>query len=553
MLVRLLKGRGMIVPAALLTFMSSSLGLPVVARAQPAGQKATVLMVPIQRGPGVPELVQAKSQEMLAALLGIEPGIRLNVMAVEADAAVDAPVEASPAPSPSQAASASSEPTGPHPDLVKADKTAATGIAHARAGRHERALTTLMTARGQYEKRMAELETFESYVDVLAWIAASFVNGGFSEESGPAIQQLLAVAPNFVADGAVFGARAAAAIEAGKGRIRPAGTLTIAADPATADIYLDGRLVGRGTAEVTDLARGQHFIRVAGASLLPAARKINFQKTASTKLAAKARPGTAVAAAPGPAATPAVARTLDWYARNGEFHRPEFLTLARDEARRNLADFVLFGYVGRADSSYHLGLFLFDARAGRVAAMDPALIDNELANLQVTLLEQESKVARAVAEFPADRPVVAKPDIYVRTAARPAPPPRPVVVPAPAPAPAPTATPVAQPAPASAPAPAPAPAPQPVVAQAAPAYEPYEQPVVLPAREAAPSGGFDELPDDFPMEILDTPAPSKPIYKQWWLWTVVGAVVVGGATAAGVLLSKDSDGPANLKGQANWR
>lgn len=537
MLVRLLKGRGAIVPAALLTFVSSSLGLPVVAGAQSAGQKSTVLMVPIQRGPGVPEMVQAKSQEMLAALLGIEPGIRLNLLAVEPEAASEAPVEvASPAP---QAAPTSAEPTGPHPELVKADKTAATGIEHARAGRHERALTTLMTAKGLYEKRMAELDDFESYVDVLAWIAASFVNGGFSEESGPAIQQLLAVAPGFAADGAVFGARAASAIEGGKARIRPAGTLTIAADPATADIYLNGRLIGRGTAEVTDLPRGQHFIRVAGASLVPAARKINFQKTASTKLAAKPRGGAAVAAAPVSTSAAPVARTLDWYARNGEFHRPEFLTLARDEARRNLADFVLLGYVGRADSTYHLGLFLFDARVGRVVAMDPAMIDNELANLQVTLLEQESKVARAVAEFPADRPVVAKPDIYARTAARPAPPPKPVA----APAPAPVATPVAQP----------APAPQPVVAQAAPAYVPYEQPVVLPLREAAPSGGFDELPDDFPMEMLDTPTRSKPIYKQWWLWTVVGVVVVGGATAAGVLLSKDSDGPANLKGQAKWR
>jgi len=51
-----------------------------------------------------------------------------------------------------------------------------------------------------------------------------------------------------------------------------------------------------------------------------------------------------------------------------------------------------------------------------------------------------------------------------------------------------------------------------------------------------------------PAVPLETPAsaPRKertsevtPFYQTWWFWTIVGAVVVGGATTAGVLLSKD--------------
>lgn len=54
------------------------------------------------------------------------------------------------------------------------------------------------------------------------------------------------------------------------------------------------------------------------------------------------------------------------------------------------------------------------------------------------------------------------------------------------------------------------------------------------------------------METL-APAPAKkPVYKQWWLWTVVGLVVAGGATAAGVLLGRGSSQNDNLGGQARW-
>ncbi|MBN1771156.1 MAG: hypothetical protein JXB32_07850 [Deltaproteobacteria bacterium] len=38
-----------------------------------------------------------------------------------------------------------------------------------------------------------------------------------------------------------------------------------------------------------------------------------------------------------------------------------------------------------------------------------------------------------------------------------------------------------------------------------------------------------------------------PVWKSWWLWTIVGAVVVGGAVTAGVLLWPD-DGPVYSEG-----
>jgi tetratricopeptide (TPR) repeat protein len=89
----------------------------------------------------------------------------------------------------------------------------------------------------------------------------------------------------------------------------------------------------------------------------------------------------------------------------------------------------------------------------------------------------------------------------------------PAVTPAPpAPEPAPPAAAATEPPPAVAVAPPPLPAPP--VAAVAPAAEP-------------------------PAALITTPgepeAPSRPVYKRWWFWTGIGAVVAGGAVTAFLL------------------
>jgi tetratricopeptide (TPR) repeat protein len=61
--------------------------------------------------------------------------------------------------------------------------------------------------------------------------------------------------------------------------------------------------------------------------------------------------------------------------------------------------------------------------------------------------------------------------------------------------------------------PKPAETPPPITLESSPSPEPAAQPAV-----SSPA----------PLEAT-APAPRKPVYKRWWLWTVVGVVVVGGA------------------------
>ncbi len=76
----------------------------------------------------------------------------------------------------------------------------------------------------------------------------------------------------------------------------------------------------------------------------------------------------------------------------------------------------------------------------------------------------------------------------------------------------------------------PAPAAQPSVAPAAAAP---------PTATVPPSAAVAATPDPLGISQSAPPEPqeSPPVYKRWWFWTGIGAVVAGGAVT-GVLLSK---------------
>lgn len=62
--------------------------------------------------------------------------------------------------------------------------------------------------------------------------------------------------------------------------------------------------------------------------------------------------------------------------------------------------------------------------------------------------------------------------------------------------------------------------------------DPKPEPVVAPAPVAAPP--TPAVATTEPVAAVDHAVKPKPIYKKWWLWTIVGVVVVGGAVGAGV-------------------
>ncbi len=78
------------------------------------------------------------------------------------------------------------------------------------------------------------------------------------------------------------------------------------------------------------------------------------------------------------------------------------------------------------------------------------------------------------------------------------------------------------------------PSPAPVVPVAPP---PVVAPTLSAAAPPAPTSGAESL--SITQAAPPEPEPSPPVYKRWWFWTGVGAVVAGGVVT-GVLLTRKS-------------
>ena len=68
----------------------------------------------------------------------------------------------------------------------------------------------------------------------------------------------------------------------------------------------------------------------------------------------------------------------------------------------------------------------------------------------------------------------------------------------------------------------------------------------LSGHRAEPEGATpDETPEGLgtaePDPDGESARPGRSVLRQWWFWTIIGAVVVGGVVTAGVLATEDND------------
>lgn len=493
MLVRMKRVNGAMSALVLVAFTASLAVGPMPAAAQDTAatggqaERYVVLFVPIQRSDHVSEGVPGRVEEYLRALVEIDPKIDLLMHAEEAAPEPEvAPAEVAP------------EPIRENPRLERARKLADSGRTSVEKKRYESGLGRLMRAEKLYGRNLADLEDFDRYIDTRLWLAVGFVNGGYYEEGRSALRKLLVMRPELSLDGKAFSKRFMKNLASSKGRIKTGGDLTVSMDLEAASVYVDGRLVGNGPQTVSGLPKGLHYVRVVAEGLPPKGRFVNTKsagRTASVFL--KVTPKAAARPKPVPVEAKKGVKPLSEYARTGEF-KGTFESDVRLALSKSQAQYAVLAYLARSDSAFHLGLFLFDGKTGKLADIEPAVIDTDLSNLQIALLDLESRLAKALSSFPVERLVTIRPAIYA-------------LAPSAYPEPAPVAV---------------APVAEPVPVATAPAPEPEPVPVA--------SGGFDDIPEDFPMDEWPSESPSKPIYKEWWLWTVVGAVVIGGAAVIGV-------------------
>ena len=226
-------------------------------------------------------------------------------------------------------------------------------------------------------------------------------------------------------------------------------------------------------------------------------------------------------------------------------------------------DFLVMGFIVRDGDKFKLATFMYSAARKQVAQVAVTQFSRSLTGLQAKLVNVEQMVANAVTNFPLRHIVRRRPDIYSPPSERRPPPvtPRPTPRTAPIPPPrSPDSTTSSKT------------SPPPIYRRQpdfrgppekipGPIYKPTdEKPATQPVRvkplprplvrENAP---FVTLDRDMSGLELNESFDSEPLYKKWWLWTAVGAVVVGGVVTA-ILLSTDPDAgaPAGWSVKARW-
>lgn len=483
-------GRAIALPVTLAFVVAM---IPHLAEAQaPKQDKKRILFVPLQRSEHVPENAAPRIEEYLRALIEIDPVLALVPYVEEAPPAQEqlGPPEAKPAEA------------RENPNIEKARALMESGRAQIQKKRYEAGLLQLVKAEKLFRDAIVYLENFDEYVDTILWTAAGFILGGFREEAGPALRSLVTMRPDIILPASEFDQKVIQAVEAAKARVAEGGLLRISVEGAEANVFVDGRLVGQGSQVVGGLKQGRHFVRVVAPGFPPQGKFVTLGARESSVVFAFGEKKRKEVAAP------RVATPLTHYARTGDFSGA-FAQDALETARKSNSHFVVLGYVARSDAGFHVGLFLFDVATSSLAAIEPAVVDNDFANLQLSLLELESRLSQAVQSFPQDQVVRGKPAIYAiapKTRAAPS---------------------VAE-----APQPPPVPVPTPIAEQPRPAAQP-----------AAPKGLFEELPPDFPVESVVRGAPEKAWYEKWWVWAAIGgAAAVGLGTGLGLYLGKGSTG-----------
>ncbi|MGM0577439.1 MAG: PEGA domain-containing protein [Myxococcota bacterium] len=512
--------------AGIFAVTTVAVGFQRAAHAQGIGETGTkrVLLLPMQRAGEVSSLVPNRVFEYLRTILEMNDSLE-----VYTSDSLDVPGDDEPTPAETD------------PLLVEADESLWKAKDLAGDGQYMKAVRAFEKSRELYEKRLAELVDFDKYVDASLGVALAYFMAGYDDNGEDHLARVIALRPNLVLDKRKVPDAATSALE----RLRriyqrgDTGRVTVESAPPGAEVFVDGVAVGETPYVAQNLWRGRHVVRIVEDGHEPWARTFVADSREHT-IRAKLSP----AEEAGEEALPETPEALAAAVGAGEMGA-DFREGAAAICERYSLDAVVGTYIRKTPKDYELATFLYERKKDRIAELEWIHLDHDLATMQVNLLILEEKLLAALSAFPESRTLQGRSAVFA-----------PVAPPEPAPAPKAEPEPVAEPE-SQAP-----PASEPEPAEERP--EPPREPVAEPEPEPEPSvvrgeamvddarpglGAYDDDPTTTRKEASDG---GDAWYGKWWVWTLVGAAVAGG-TAAGILLTRDTDdGPDGFSATVNW-
>lgn len=503
-------------------FLQATLWAAAPAFAAPKAGASTVprvLLVPFQKGEGVSDLITQRIQEYLTTLLSMSSRMEL----LDATALRKPVVEAPP------------EPESKAPAIAKADELLWKGKELLEKKKERDAIEQFMAAIEIYEENFKELRDYEKLVDAMLQLSLAYYREGYDDNGEEVLAKAIVLRPDLILDARQFSKGMTEAAVRIKGQFSKSemGTIRVEAG-APGKVYLDGVLKGDTPITLPDLHPGTHYVQVFAEGHEPWAEKFQTPKPGETKTlqAALVAKAGAAPAEPEKGAEQAFADVVA-VVKEGSY-ATDLPTAAAPVVAEANVDFLFMGYVTKDEGDFLLTPFLYDAKSRKTAELEGVRFDPQLTNLQVNLLVLEDRLTASLAAFPRDRVVAERPAVYAVKAA-------PVVV---------------------QPEPKPEPKPEPVVV--APVVTPEPTPVEPVARREGPdSPVYDPGAPVYdpnaplydptkPVEAQPPPVDEQAWYQKWWVWTIVGAAVVGGAVTAGVLLAPEDEPAKRFSTEVRW-
>jgi hypothetical protein len=493
-----------------------------------AAEATGVMVFPYQAVYGtVPDDVAAKTTELIISEMGNSDRLRAIPGPKMQEAVQAAPVEVKI----DQAA------------IKKAVASAKTGAAEVKAQNYDQAVRILKDAIATLEANAEYMEDLSPLVDAYLNISVAYLGSGEEDACEGMIDNVVRLDPTRQLDPKdyvplylrMFHARRTAIYK------QPRGSIIVTSSPAGASIKIDGRQIGSTPAILKELIKGTHYVKVEKSGEPARYKKVNVPAGGQ----AEARFETATASGgTGPEYTVAAA------IKSNKLEQPARAQLI-SIAQKSGAEYVLTGGVTRADNVYQVNSYLIKVKTSEISPLVTLFFDVDLLGASIEVYKMVEEVNKRLDSFPEgmkQQTVLVVPGIMkvedkpAEIVAGPvgAPPPLPVAseVPeepvAPAAAAAVAAPVVAGSAIAPAVAAQPAKPVAPVVAQPAQPAKPLPQSVQPKpsttqdqgnlglTREGRKLSGQQQI--DPSIVIVEHP---KRWYEQWWVWTIVGAAVVG--------------------------
>lgn len=389
------------------------------------------------------------------------------------------------------------------PRVEQAERLRVAGQEAFAAGQHETALEQLQAGLGQYEDGIASVGEIDAVAVTLGYLGAASFELGYDADAKDWFKRLVALQPDAEPlDSYSDGAKALFAKTKAKLLKKKRGKLRITTVPPGAMVKVDGLEIGPSPVTVKSLVRGHHYVQASDdtAGLAGKRVKVKGGKTKSLELALSGEVG------PEPAqeADATLVAKLVELARNNDLGH-EFKETAAAIASQTRGDCVVVGYIRPQGNQFVLTPYLYGVEPRQVAALDQFRFRAELSAVNVEATRFAAAAEAACVDFPFA--------MVVEGAARP-----PVAVVAPPVTPEPTPEPVRQP-------------------------EPMPEPVAV-----AP----EPMPEPHPWE---RPAPEDDDdawYGAWWVWTLAGAAVIGGAAYGGYVLLQEEPESGSFDAQVTW-